>query len=53
MPKPNKEKTHTQSNADKFLAAIASEKNTHSPRARRRKMKRALDKFSRNEKTNL
>jgi hypothetical protein len=33
----------------KFLESVSSKKNTHTPRARRRKMERALKKFDTNE----
>ena len=34
-----------KTNEQKFLESISSNKNTHSPRARRRKMDRALKKL--------
>ena len=49
MSKRRKEKTYVANNTDKFLATVASKKNTHSARARRRKMERALKKYSKDE----
>ena len=35
----------------KFLNEVSSDKNTHTPRARRRKMERALKKLGNDERT--
>jgi hypothetical protein len=40
-----------KTNEQKFLESISSDKNTHTPRARRRKMDRALKKLDNDKRT--